>query len=486
MLTSKKTFCSLMLYSLMLLIFNVNIYSISSNPLDGVRIVGTLALIELLSFIVLNSFINGKIINFATLFMIVLFIFNFGQVVILLFFEGIYSHVRFLLLLTNAESFYGFKSMNLAFSLLSLGVLVSGIGSINHEITDKDISTNKKYDFEKVFKYVIAFTFPVKAAIDVFCLIVSIVSGASAARQWLNAFPNVLTDYGRVSVVAFALLLIIYKNSHKKQKRLFLFIETYILIMMISGIRSENVVYVLVFFFIYVFNRKKKVRILSLIIYGVIAFFALSFVVASGEFRAVPEKNFFSFMSLLYKCMTEENVVLSLLDTCGDTGYTAQCVVNKWLPYYGTSNGDAYYLGWTSVIPNIPGLFTLPGELTRESCFAIKLQEMGALSSSYTNIGGSLIGELFFNFGIVGGSIAAGLLGFIIGKVSNKSTYYMQNNNYAGLIRHIPFMFACTYWIRDYFGGIFREIVWGPLIIWVIIMVFKPNFLNNKLQKRND
>ncbi|MPN01740.1 hypothetical protein SDC9_148951 [bioreactor metagenome] len=146
-------------------------------------------------------------------------------------------------------------------------------------------------------------------------------------------------------------------------------------------------------------------------------------------------------------------------------------VINRWLPRYGPSYGDAFYLGWTAIIPNIPGIFTWPGAITNLSCFSLKLQATGVLSSSYTNIGGSLIGELFFNFGFAGGAIFAVAFGVFIGLISGKCTYFLSSDNYHGFIRVIALMFATIYWVRDYFGGEIRVMVWGPLICYLIIHI---------------
>ena len=43
-------------------------------------------------------------------------------------------------------------------------------------------------------------------------------------------------------------------------------------------------------------------------------------------------------MEYFSKAFTEKNVILFLFDQLGDTGYTAQCVINKWLPNLPTFN----------------------------------------------------------------------------------------------------------------------------------------------------
>ena len=91
------------------------------------------------------------------------------------------------------------------------------------------------------------------------------------------------------------------------------------------------------------------------------------------------------------------------------------------------------------------------------------------MSHSYENIGGSLIGEFFFNFDLLGGVFVALFFGLFIGWVSRNSSYCFITNNYYSLVLYIPIMFATIYWVRDYFGGGVREAVWGILFAYYIV-----------------
>ena len=283
----------------------------------------------------------------------------------------------------------------------------------------------------------------------------------------MNSVPYVFVTYGKISLVGFAMLIVSLKNNPKYQKKVFLFIILYILVMMVSGIRSENVGYLLVFIFLFFSSQNTRIPIFLVIIYGVLGILLLAFIIAVGKFRGA-EKSFSSFVEIFMNNLTKNNVILSLFDTCGDTGYTTQEVINKWLPYYGCTHGDSFYIGWISIIPNIPKLFTLPGDLTAKTYFALRLQQSGILNKNYTNIGGSLLGELFFNFGLFGGVIASIVVGILIGWVSKKVTKITEGYDYNFMITTIPIMFATIYWVRSYFGAEFRLIIWATVFILLI------------------
>ena len=460
-------------YVFISLVCNISVLCLQGSTLEQLKMMGCLYFFELLFFLLLNGKAHGRFLNFSNVFVLILFMFHFGQLMIHSFFTGIYSHVRFLLLLNVDEAFYGFLHMHRAFSAICIGALMSALKDGRKIVSLKSVCINQTYNFESVAKKIVLLTFPVKLVLDIVTLFISLVNGGTAARQWVNSFPNVFLYWGKISLVGFALLLLIYRNKPVLQKKIFIFIEAYILLMMVSGIRSENVGYLCVFAFLYFASKIKKTRLVNLVLYSALGLLVLTFIVVVGQFRGFSDKSISAFVELFVEYLTKKNVLLSLMDTCGDTGYTALCVINKWLPAYGPTYGDSYYLGWFAIIPNIPEIFTFPGTITAASSFPLRMQAAGTLSNSYLNIGGSLIGELFFNFGLYGTLIFATIFGFFVGRVSYKSNHYIDTNNFYGMMWTIPVMFAVTYWVRDYFGGGIREMVWGPLVGILVISILK-------------
>lgn len=456
-------------YLLFVFILCVISFNLSGDTYLSLKNLGIICVIELIGFSYVNAKMNGRFLNFSTIFIIVLFVFNFGQLMINTFFTHIYSHVRFLLLLSPEDALYGFKWINLSFNVICLGICF--IGTLIDRVS-RDDARYRNLDYTKIAKKIILFTFPVKIGIDLLCVYISITSGGEAARLWLNESPNVLLYYGKISLVGFGLLIISLKEFPKKQMRVFVFAESYILIMMLSGIRSENVGYVVVLLLVYLLSKKKKTSLLLSLFYCLVGVVVLAFIITVGEFRTISNKSFGSFIEIFDRALTEKNVILSLFDTCGDTGYTALCVITKWLPQYNPSYGASYGGGIFAILPNIPKVFTLPGNITEATCFALKLQEYGTLSKDYTNIGGSLIGELFFNFGLKGGVFFSSIVGVLIGVINKKFLFALKENSFE-LIWTLPFMFATIYWVRSYFGGGIREAVWGWLVAFLFLRYTK-------------
>jgi hypothetical protein len=472
--------CMYMFVSFMCLIVT---YNTSTTSKKVFFILGVVCVIELVAFIWINAKICGQVLNFASLFVIILFIFNYGQVIMLAFFQDNVEYVRLGLLFSSSTSFSALRLINFVFVAICQGVLIMEVFPIKAKKEYIIAQTYNVGKWKEVSKIIIYLTFPIKVGIDFTYVSMSITQGFVIAKTWLDSFPNVITAYGNISLIGIAMLVIVLKDNPRKQIRIFTFIILYFGIIMMSGIRSENVAYVCVFVLLFISSREKKINLIKRIILGIMALFFLAFLIAVAQFRNVSQKGISSFMEVFSTALLEKNVIFSALEEYGNTAYTAICVIVFWLEKYPLAYGKSYLLGLSAIFPSI---FGVAGQVTRESHFALKLQEYGALTSSYKNIGGSVIGELFYNFGIYGGIIAALFLGLFIGYISKNVDFSLKNNRYEKIIYYIPVMFGTIYWIRDYFGGRIRECVWGVLFCFIIIkLIEKRNArVKNSIVKR--
>lgn len=456
----------------------ISSYTSIGSPEQILVSLGHICTVVLALYLYFNYKVCNNKFSYSALFVIVLFVFHFGQLILYTWFSESYSHFRFLLLMESSDALRGFRIMYLSFSAMCVGAIVSESKIQRNTSGYSIISIEDEKKWQKFAWKIVKYTFIIKCPLDLATLFISIWSSGVAARAFVNSFPNVLLYYGKISLVGFALLLYVYRNNTLKHNRLFIFIEVYILLMMISGIRSENVGYVVVFAFIYLITKRDKIKTKSLVLYSILGFFVLSFIVGVGQFRNMSDKSLSTLIDIIEISFTEKNLIFGLLDNMGDTGYTALTVINEWLPRYGPSYGDAFYKGIFAIIPNLlPGIVDF-GQITTESATPIKLQQAGILSHGYENIGGSVIGELYLNFGVVGGVIYSLFFGYFLGWIGRNVRLCTSSNNLYRLILFIPIMLASIYWIRDYFGGGVREAVWGILFAYYLVKKNKLKYGN--------
>lgn len=431
-------------------------------------VLGVCCLIELVVYLYANKKIMGDLINFATIFVITLFVFHFGQVMLMAFCKDIVIKYQMRIVLTyfsETDCLSAMRIINIAFVAISFGTLKRNkyIGLKNNIR-----SVNRKNDIvvRKLARLIILITFPIKLFIDMILVYKSFTISFITASHWLQSFPNFVRSIGNISFVGFALLVLAQRENPKRQLVTYCSIIGYLIILMMSGWRSENVAYLVIITFIYIKSRYKKIKILNIMKYGILCYVFLGVLYTVVAVRFSADRSLSVYIDMFCRVLAgDKNVILESLREYGNTGYTAICVLILWFSKYTPSYGKSYILGISAILPNIMGL---PGRLTTASTFVLDLQRNGMVTSSYGNIGGSIIGEFFFNFGIFGGIIFAYLIGCLIGWVNQKVEKYIYSEDVFSIVYYIPIMFGLLYWIRDAFGSGIRDVIWGMIFCYIM------------------
>lgn len=444
--------------------------------------------IELLSFFISIRIITGNIITFITIFIITLFIFHFGQVILLGFFENmvIENHLRIVLkYFPDNISISAIRIMNIAFLSLLTGALLSTKNNntkLDFEKNINKIIKNNKIIFSASIM-IILLTVPVKLILDISTLHKSFSGSFSSASRWLQGVPNFIRTYANFSLIGVALLILSLKNKPKKQTSVFFIVVIYLIILMLSGWRSENVSYLVIISFVYIKNRNNNTSIKKILFIFIFSYSLLSILYTVVYLRYMDYRDLDIYINtFLSVFMGEKSVILESLREYGNTGYTTICVLKKWLPNYKPSFGKSYTLGLFSIFPNIMGT---AGRLTELSVYPLYLQQYGALTAGYTNIGGSILGEFFFNFGIIGGVIFSNLVGVLLGSVSTKVEKNFHSDNLYKNVYFIPIMYSTLYWIRDVFGRGIREVIWGIIFTKIVIIIVRKLMVKRENIIRN-
>ena len=444
--------------------------SSNTNISAMIRYLSIITIIELCFFIGISSLIDGSILNFANLFISILWLFNFGQL-FLVGFNITDNLTIYLNYFSGIQNYEVFKDINYAFAAICIGALYGQGFRRKNYLASKSNCQNYKYlsEMKKKAILLIAVTFPLKIMIDIPTLLIGLTQNSNMANIWQNSIPDVIVTYGNISIIGMGLLIIALREEKMKQKYVFIFFALYIVAMMMGGKRSENVAYICILFLVFIKSRGIKINLKKVIVYFILVYLLLTTLITIVYARQyVDERNIRTLSETFWKCLTTKNMFISSCRDYGTTGYTAECVITYWLPKYGATHGLSYIGGLASVFPNIGDIF---GRINRNTAFALLMQQYNTLDSRYFNIGGSMIGELFFNFGIMGGICGAYIIGNIVGIISRKVSGYLAGQIDFRIVYYIALMSAVTYWIRDYFGGISREIVWSFLVCWIISRV---------------
>lgn len=445
------------------------------------RATAIVTITELIVFLYIN-WKRKNLICFQTLLATFLFVFNFGQVIILAFFSNIYERIieyNVIELVTFNQYTHALQLINLSFSLICLGMLFPHKEKF---VKDNAFDENEvRLAMRKYAIYILIFTFPFKIIIDVWQLYIAVTSGAVAAREALSSIPDVIVTFGNLSIIGFVLLLWAERNKSKRFKLLLIEL-LYFSLTMLTGRRSETAVTLCVIFIFYLIIIKKRVKVRTIIVILALGylFATILYTIVYMRVNHGDSMTIGVFFSSFLHCLTHEKILLEVLREYGNTGYTAIMVIENWLPKFGPVIGKSYYLGIFPVFINIGGF---AGDLTTQSRFTLQLVESGVLDYRYTNIGGSLIGELFFNFGIIGGVFASFICGLVIGKIFHKTMDYIRAANFVKLSVCIIPIIAILYSVRSEFYYMIRDVVWGYIFsVLLANLLFKKTKVS--LQKR--
>ena len=428
--------------------------------------------VEIVTFVWANTKCNGTVLNFSFIFIVLLALFNFGQVFLIGFFPESLVEKKVVLKYFSAEDGYSALTwINIAFVFLSSAILLSTKTAKNKFVYKAKGVLDERIYIKRAF-ILILLTFPIKVFIDMNFFIRAITIGFEYGKSWLNSFPNFIRTIGDFSVIGFAFLIVALKNKPSRQIKWFVFIILYFFLLMLSGRRSENVSYLCVITYLLLVTRQKSEhhisikKILRIIILILFAYIVLLYLYTIVHVRDTIGNNILYVINKMLYYNKNENIILEEMREYGQTGYTAIAVLTNWLTGHSPSYGKSYIYGISAIFPNIGGIM---GKLTEESTFGLIIYRTpGILNSLYTNIGG----EFFFNFGKIGGIIESTLLGIFIGKINSKVNKNIDEFNY-NIIYMIPVMFAVLYWIRDYFGSCIRDIIWGVMICWIVKKIDK-------------
>lgn len=425
--------------------------------------------IEVVMFLMIMKKTDGKLLSFATIFIVILAVFHFGQVFICGYWKDLITELKLRIVLnyfSDAECIAAMRVINISFVGICFGLILSSQGDKCQGKYRFKADLPDVINIEKHAWLLIAFTFPIKIIIDMIFFYLSFSSGFSNAVIWLGRFPDVIRTLGDISMLGFGVLMVSLAYDRQKQFKVFAFIMLYLLVQIISGRRSETISYITILTFLFYQTRNHKKRKLgSIILVAIFGYFLLTLMYTTVRIRELDNRTLEGFFELFWKLLTKHNIFMEAIREYGNTGYTPVCVLNNWLNSYPPSYGKSYVFGIAAVFPNIGGSVS---RLINESTYAIQLQRYGMVLDGFKNIGGSVIGELFFNLGKLGGLIASPILGILIGKVSQRVKFYANTYQIKKMAYYIPAMYAILYWVRDCFGDGIREVVWS-IVIWNMI-----------------
>lgn len=421
-----------------------------------------LAIAQILFVLFILRRFHIKIISPITLFLIMSFLFHYGQIILFGFnipiSKGIVDIRDYVSMDIIVETF---NFVYFVHAALILGVFIV-FRKNNKYIGKKENHSLKLKKMQNV------------RMIGWICIIIGIlptiitqysIFRSSLTGGYVDTFANM--NYGFIYVLSdffrYGLLFLIvgYRNEKKKAFFVTSVLVAFCILLMLTGHRMTNVIHIILTLYIYfsiVQKKRRKRIIIPAVITGYLGMGFLIFIRNTRFFGVLNIENpvayFFQtvFASPIPEILSETGS--SLLTVCYSIIHfpeTAQ---------YGF--GTSYLLSIFTVLPNLGGfLEVFQNRLVYVYNFPLDS------AGFYSFIGGSYIGEMFYNFGYFS-YIFAFFVGSLLGILTKKMEYAKQDGNWTEYLVLIMAISWSLFWVRDYFSSFMRIFVW----LLIIILIF--------------
>ena len=223
---------------------------------------------------------------------------------------------------------------------------------------------------------------------------------------------------------------------------------------MLTGNRLFAVGAICVLFYCYKMLTKKTL-LRQAIITLVIMYFVAGIVTSISHLRL---NSVLTLSSILSDSFSNSNqTFLYILEEFGGTFKTPLMVMQQVPSYTDYSYGLTYIKSLITIIPNFNDSIR---SIYQQSIYLFSLRGTAAM-------GGSYIGEMYFNFGYFSFVLAIPI-GAVIGKLTDKADQLIMNRKYIEFSYYIMIVFGLYMWVRGYFTELIRGPIWAALLIYIV------------------
>jgi hypothetical protein len=404
-----------------------------------------------------------RLFSMIGLFTVFLYLFHFGQVLMGGFFPFYvyqdYNYVKYF----DPQSF----KETVFICILFLNIMILGIIFFNlsikkaKKLPDKTaaVDSSNSLNLCRGLGWItLLFSAPFQFYYDALNMMHSYTGGYLATYS--SDKIGILYAFGSFIYVAVALLIIGYKDNKKKSLAIIFIFIIYIGISMLSGNRGHQIVALIVVFYI-ASKTVLKIKVQSVVLIIILYWFGSIFMNMLYDARNIGTYYLINNFSTLFLKHIGSNPFFELNGTFGDTIETPYLVVTQMDHLISPSYGLGYLYAFASILPNINGVFT---DINNAAHFPSML--------SGSALGGSFIGEIFYNFKYFG-VIPAFIFGGLLNTVSKKIEESFAKKDYIALVYLLTIFINSLWWVRDSFENLVRPIVWQCLFSYFILLILK-------------
>lgn len=420
-----------------------------------------------------------KILSLHSLFLLFIYIFNFGNLIVnLVSPDHEYRSYDFLHFYSSSANISAIIYTFVFVCLLTIGYIIS----FRHfdTITTKTYTKNPTLIDENhkallIFAVLIlAFSLPVELYISINKLIIGTTQGYLATYKF--NVSGILIQISQFHFIGAIMLALAFKNDIKKVNFIYLVTILYEFVIMLSGNRGQQVIRICFLLLLYFnFFKRVKISIPKLVVLCIFSLVGLTILMNISKIRFYTFSDFSQYLNTLL--FAGSNPIVSILDEFGYTLFTLSLCFGQMPVAVPFAKGLSYLASLVTIFPNINS-FTY--ELNKIASFVPHL--------NIEQIGGSIIAETYYNFSLFGLLLAIPI-GYLVVMLSNLLLGSLKEEKYYQFSFLILPATSLLWWVRDSFTNIPRMLVYSAIFLifckWLTTIIMYKIYGKTKKPKKD-
>lgn len=424
-------------------------------------VVSTLSFFQLLLVLTILVGKGYKLVSIPFFFTILLYIFHCSQFFINVFFIEYDKPVDVYKIVGEDNSIFLMKICMACFFCMSIGFFLSQNGK---QVEIKKMVVPYSNGFLLfIGKLLIIVCIVPRIYVDLIRLIIFLRLGYMATYD--VAASGIINTWAMGFYIGLYFLLLGNRNNPKKCNFILICTLVYAAFSMLSGRREVTICYLLVLLILY-FNYvgEKNIdfkKILKFVFVGLLVVLLLA---SAGDLRMTRNASLADFGHIFIENL-KMKMLLDQFGEFGGTSLTLSFIIQTVPELHNFDFGMTYIRDWILILPNV-GQYL--GEMMNNLSFVKVIPDEWQLY-----LGGSCIGELYYNFGYMAPLVFV-FIGVMLTGISRKMDCDILNNKIS-IISIIIILIAPSLflWIRGSFDYFIRPLVWYYILIKIINHLYR-------------
>lgn len=459
------------IYITIFLCYNLVLHFIPSIRFETwVRTMAFLAIFLFLTDTIFFILLQNNIFSVSYIFVSLSFLFHMGQVILHAFFRN-YNYI-----VTDFLKMYS-KEITKSALLFSLNIIQIVTLFILLSTDSRKKRAKRKAKFHEINNEQLKLMGWIMCIITVpmkfFYILkaISIVQDDTYVSSTVPGFSGVYIQISNFCIIAFVVLLFAYSYNKVKQKIILYIGVIFYLWSMLSGGRMYGVTCIIILLLCHIRINNTKIKFKNFVLIAFFGILLLQLITAITYIRTTHSFNIINLVK--YAFNPSNNFLLKVLDEFGGTVGTVIFTFDEVPNHLAFHKGYSYIKSWLFVGLNINGILD---QISKEVAYTMLL-------SKKFNLGGSYIGELYYNFGDYSYFFAP-FIGVAIGKISEVSEFCFNNKYAITFAVCVMPIYGLISWVRGYFDSFTRAFVWGIAFVMIIYFVCKKIYIKSVYLRR--